>query len=99
MIKRNYDRWHIAFTVFQIRLWIVSAMYRIVRDHIQRGTYGSVYRMVRKNHSGTTRANGRREPQEAGHPAVHRWNYCVGDSDFSMSVGYKKDIITWDHQP
>lgn len=23
---------------------------------------------------------------EKGHPAVHQWNYCVGDSDFDMTV-------------
>ena len=28
---------------------------------------------------------------EKGHPAVHQWNYCVGNSDFSMSVGYKAE--------
>ena len=24
---------------------------------------------------------------EAGHPKVHQWNYCVGDSDFHLKVG------------
>lgn len=23
---------------------------------------------------------------EKGHPAVHQWNYCVGDSDFNLTV-------------
>lgn len=38
---------------------------------------------------GTTRANGE-GTVEKGHPAVHQWNYCVGNSDFKMSVGYKE---------
>ena len=37
---------------------------------------------------GTTRADGE-GTVEKGHPAVHQWNYCVGNSDFTMSVGYK----------
>ena len=28
---------------------------------------------------------------EKGHPKVHQWNYCLGDSDFHMSVGYKAE--------
>lgn len=23
---------------------------------------------------------------EKGHPAVHQWNYCLGDSDFDITV-------------
>ena len=38
---------------------------------------------------GTTRADGE-GTVEKGHPAVHQWNYCVGNSDFTMSVGYKR---------
>ena len=38
---------------------------------------------------GTTRAHGE-GTVEKGHPSVHQWNYCVGNSDFSMSVGYKE---------
>mgnify|MGYP000287866017 FL=1 len=37
---------------------------------------------------GTTRADGE-GTVEKGHPAVHQWNYCVGNSDFTMSVGIK----------
>lgn len=37
---------------------------------------------------GTTRAIGEGTVED-GHPAVHQWNYCVGNSDFTMSVGYK----------
>ena len=31
---------------------------------------------------------------EKGHPAVHQWNYCVGDSDFDMTV----DGVTVTHK-
>jgi len=31
---------------------------------------------------------------EKGHPAVHQWNYCVGDSDFEMTV----DGVTVNHK-
>ena len=31
---------------------------------------------------------------EKGHPAVHQWNYCVGDSDFEMTV----DGVTVPHR-
>ena len=39
---------------------------------------------------GTTRAIGE-GTVEKGHPKVHQWNYCLGDSDFHMSVGYKAE--------
>lgn len=40
---------------------------------------------------GTTRAigEGTREP---GHAAVHQWNYCVGNSDFKMTVDHKEPV-------
>jgi len=31
---------------------------------------------------------------EKGHPAVHQWNYCLGDSDFEMTV----DGVTVNHK-
>lgn len=34
--------------------------------------------VVRATGEGTT---------EKGHPKVHQWNYCVGDSDFNLTVG------------
>jgi len=34
---------------------------------------------------GVVRANGE-GTKEKGHPAVEQWNYCVGDSDFMMTV-------------
>ena len=36
---------------------------------------------------GTTRAIGE-GTREKGHPAVHQWNYCVGNSDFHMTVDH-----------
>ncbi len=36
---------------------------------------------------GTTRAVGEGTTEE-GHPAVHQWNYCVGASDFHISVDH-----------
>ena len=36
---------------------------------------------------GTTRAIGE-GTMEKGHPAVHQWNYCVGNSDFHMTVDH-----------
>ena len=36
---------------------------------------------------GTTRAMGEGTTEE-GHPAVHQWNYCVGASDFHISVDH-----------
>ena len=40
---------------------------------------------------GTTRAIGE-GTREAGHPAVHQWNYCVGNSDFHMSVDHCEPV-------
>lgn len=40
---------------------------------------------------GTTRAIGE-GTWEKGHPAVHQWNYCVGASDFNMSVDHCEPI-------
>lgn len=34
---------------------------------------------------GVVRANGE-GTIEKGHPSVHQWNYCLGDSDFDMTV-------------
>lgn len=31
---------------------------------------------------------------EKGHPAVHQWNYCIGDADFEMTV----DGVTVNHR-
>jgi len=38
---------------------------------------------------GTTRAIGE-GTYEKGHPAVHQWTYCVGNSDFNMVVDHGK---------
>lgn len=35
---------------------------------------------------GAVRADGD-GTREKGHPAVHQWNYCVGNSDFHLTVG------------
>lgn len=40
---------------------------------------------------GTTRAIGEGTMEE-GHPAVHQWNYCVGNSDFHMSVDHGEPV-------
>lgn len=40
---------------------------------------------------GTTRAIGE-GTREKGHPSVHQWNYCVGNSDFSLSVDHCEPV-------
>lgn len=40
---------------------------------------------------GTTRAIGE-GTTEKGHPSVHQWNYCVGNSDFHMSVDHCEPV-------
>jgi len=41
--------------------------------------------------AGTTSAIGE-GTREEGHPAVHQWNYCVGNSDFNMIVDHGDPI-------
>lgn len=40
---------------------------------------------------GTTRAIGE-GTKEKGHPKVHQWNYCLGNSDFKMSVDHCEPV-------
>ena len=87
--KAEYDRWHIALPYFRLHSECVRYVQDCKGPHTEARMVlctGWLGRII----LGTTRANGE-GTTEAGHPAVHQWNYCVGDSDFSMSVGYKKD--------
>ena len=84
---KGYNRWHIRLPYFRLH----SECVQYIQDCKGPNTearmvlcpnwYGRII-------LGTTRANGE-GTVEAGHPAVHQWNYCVGESDFHMSVGYK----------
>ncbi len=40
---------------------------------------------------GTTRAIGE-GTKEKGHPIVHQWNYCLGNSDFNMTVDHGEPV-------
>lgn len=87
--KEEYDRWHIALPYFRLHSECVRYVQDCKGPHTEARMVlctGWLGRII----LGTTRANGE-GTTEAGHPAVHQWNYCVGNSDFSMSVGYKKD--------
>ena len=66
----------------------VCHMSRTARDPIQKPRMVLCPKWFGRVLMGTTRADGE-GTVEKGHPAVHQWNYCVGNSDFTMSVGYK----------
>lgn len=87
--RAAFDRWHIRLPYFRLHRECVPYVQDCKGPHTEA-------RMVLcpkwfgRTILGTTRAVGE-GTVEAGHPKVHQWNYCLGESDFHMSVGYKKD--------
>ena len=96
--KQTYDSWHIRLPYFRLHSECVQYIQSCKGPHTEARMvlcpkwFGRVI-------LGTTRANGE-GTVEKGHPAVHQWNYCVGNSDFKMSVGYKEknDMETVNHK-
>ena len=87
--KKGFDAWHIRLPYFRLH----SECVQYIQDCKGPNTEARMIlcqKWVGRIILGTTKANGE-GTVEKGHPAVHQWNYCVGNSDFSMSVGYKKD--------
>lgn len=85
--RNAYNAWHIRLPYFRLH----SECVQYIQDCKGPNTEARMILCVKwvgRIILGTTRANGE-GTIEKGHPAVHQWNYCVGNSDFSMSVGYK----------
>lgn len=85
--KEGFDAWHIRLPYFRLH----SECTQYIQDCKGPHTEARMIlcpKWCGRILVGTTRANGE-GTVEKGHPAVHQWNYCVGNSDFSMSVGYK----------
>ena len=87
--KAAFDRWHIRLPYFRLH----SECVQYIQDCKGPNTEARMVlcpKWFGRLILGTTRAVGE-GTVEAGHPKVHQWNYCLGESDFHMSVGYKKD--------
>lgn len=84
---QGFNAWHIRLPYFRLHSECVQYIQDCKGPHTEARMilctkwFGRVI-------LGTTRANGE-GTVEKGHPAVHQWNYCIGKSDFTMSVGYK----------
>ena len=95
--KKGFDRWRIRLPYFRLHSECVQYLQDCKGPNTESrmilcpNWFGRVI-------MGTTRAIGE-GTVEKGHPAVHQWNYCIGDSDFHMSVGYKEknDMETVNH--
>lgn len=87
--KAGFNRWHIRLPYFRLH----SECVQYIQDCKGPNTEARMI-LCPKWHGriilGTTRAIGE-GTVEKGHPKVHQWNYCLGDSDFHMSVGYKAE--------
>ena len=87
--RAAFDRWHIRLPYFRLH----SECVQYIQDCKGPNTEARMI-LCPKWHGriilGTTRAVGE-GTVEKGHPKVHQWNYCLGDSDFHMSVGYKEE--------
>lgn len=86
---QTYNAWHIRLPYFRLH----SECVEYVQDCKGPNTEARMIlcpKWFGRVILGTTRANGE-GTTEKGHPAVHQWNYCVGSSDFTMSVGYKAE--------
>lgn len=82
-----FNRWHIRLPYFRLH----SECIQYIQDCKGPNTEARMIlcpKWMGRVILGTTRAIGE-GTVEAGHPKVHQWNYCVGASDFHMSVGYK----------
>lgn len=87
--KAAFDRWHIRLPYFRLH----NECVQYIQDCKGPNTEARMVlcpKWFGRLILGTTRAVGE-GTVEAGHPKVHQWNYCLGESDFHMSVGYKKD--------
>ena len=86
--KAAYDAWHIRLPYFRLHSECTQYIQDCKGPHTEARMILCPKWMGRVL-VGTTRANGE-GTVEKGHPAVHQWNYCLGNSDFHMSVGYKE---------
>ncbi len=87
--KQGFNAWHIRLPHFRLESECVQYIQDCKTPNADARMIlcdGWVGRIL----VGTTRAvNG--GTIEKGHPQVHQFNYCVGNSDFTMSVGYKAE--------